>query len=151
MQLSLHTDFGLRVLILLGASGQQMTIDEIARRYAISRNHLAKVVQALQAQGLIETQRGRGGGLRLAHDPAQISIGQVVRQLERTDSFVSCMGSGADCSIEGACRLKPALAGALEAFMAHLDQFTLADILAQRRQLHAGPLHHQACWWSGHR
>ena len=134
MQLSVHTDFGLRVLMLLGASGEQMTIDEIARRYAISRNHLAKVVQALQAEGLVDTQRGRGGGLKLARDPGEITIGQVVRRLERTDSFVSCMGTGADCSIIGACRLKPALAGALEAFMAHLDQYTLADMLAQRRQ-----------------
>ncbi len=134
MQLSLHTDYGLRVLMLLGASGRQMTIDDIAVRYAISRNHLAKVVQALQAEGLVETLRGRGGGLRLARKPEDIGIGEVVRRLERTDSFVSCMGTGADCSIVGACRLKPVLAGALEAFMAHLDQFTLADMLAERHQ-----------------
>lgn len=134
MQLSLHTDYGLRVLMLLGASGQQMTIDDIALRYAISRNHLAKVVQALQAEGLVETLRGRGGGLRLAKDPADIGIGHVVRRLERFNSFVSCMGTGADCSIVGACRLKPVLAGALEAFQAHLDQFTLADMLAGRSQ-----------------
>ncbi|MXO71591.1 RrF2 family transcriptional regulator [Alteraurantiacibacter buctensis] len=133
MQLSLHTDYALRVMMLLGATGQQMTIDDIAARYAISRNHLAKVVQALQAEGLVETLRGRGGGLRLARDPADIGIGQVVRGLERVDSFVSCMGTGADCSIIGACRLKPVLAGALEAFLAHLDQFTLADMLADRR------------------
>lgn len=138
MQLSLHTDYGLRVLMLLGASGEQMTIDEIARRYGISRNHLAKVVQALQAEGLVETLRGRGGGLRLARDPQTIVIGEVVRRLERFDGFVSCMGpgmgSGADCAIIGACRLKPALAGALDAFLAHLDRFTLADMLADRRQ-----------------
>lgn len=134
MQLSLHTDFGLRILMLLGATGQQMTIDEIAARYAISRNHLAKVVQSLQAEGLVETLRGRGGGLRLAHSPDAIVIGDVVRRLERFDSFVSCMGTGADCSIIGACRLKPALAGALDAFLAHLDKFTLADMLADRRE-----------------
>jgi Rrf2 family transcriptional regulator, nitric oxide-sensitive transcriptional repressor len=134
MQLSLHTDYGLRVLMLLGASGEQMTIDEIALRYAISRNHLAKVVQALQAEGLVETLRGRGGGLRLARDPTEIVIGQVIRRLERFDSFVSCMGTGADCAIIGACRLKPALAGALDAFLAHLDRYTLADLLVDRRE-----------------
>lgn len=134
MQLSLHTDYGLRVLMLLGASGEQMTIDEIALRYAISRNHLAKVVQALQAEGLVETLRGRGGGLRLARDPTEIVIGKVIRRLERVDSFVSCMGTGADCSIIGACRLKPALAGALDAFLAYLDRYTLADMLVDRRE-----------------
>ncbi|MES2700608.1 MAG: Rrf2 family transcriptional regulator [Pseudomonadota bacterium] len=127
MQLSLHTDYALRVLMLLGGTGTQWTIDEIAAWYGISRNHLAKVVQALQAEDLVETQRGRGGGLRLARDPAQINIGQVVRKLERFDGFVSCMGTGGDCTISGNCQLKPALAGALEAFLAHLDGFTLAD------------------------
>jgi Rrf2 family transcriptional regulator, nitric oxide-sensitive transcriptional repressor len=134
MQMSLHTDYALRVLMLLGASRAQMTIDEIARRYAISRNHLAKVVQALQAEGLVDTQRGRGGGLRLAQEPEAINIGMVVRRLERFEGFVTCMGtSGAECSIDGACRLKPALAGALEAFLLHLDRYTLADLLAGQR------------------
>jgi Rrf2 family nitric oxide-sensitive transcriptional repressor len=131
MQLSLHTDYALRVLMLLGGSGTQWTIDDIAAWYGVSRNHLAKVVQALQAEGLVETLRGRGGGLRLARDPVQINIGHVVRKLERFDGFVSCMGSGADCTISGNCQLKPALAGALEAFLGHLDGFTLADHVKQ--------------------
>ena len=79
MQLSLHTDYALRVLMLLGGTGTQWTIDEIAAWYGISRNHLAKVAQTLQAEGLVETQRGRGGGLRLARPPEEIVIGQVVQ------------------------------------------------------------------------
>lgn len=135
MQMSLHTDYALRVLLALGATREQMTIDEIAARYAISRNHLAKVVQALQGEGLVDTLRGRGGGMRLAQDPAAINIGAVVRRLERFEGFVTCMGgTGAECTIDGACRLKPALAGALEAFLAHLDRYTLADLLAGQRQ-----------------
>lgn len=131
MQLSLHTDYALRVLMLLGGTGTQWTIDDIAAWYGISRNHLAKVAQTLQAEGLVETQRGRGGGLRLARPPEEIVIGQVVRRLERFDGFVSCMGTGSDCTISGNCQLKPALAGALEAFLAHLDGFTLADHLGR--------------------
>lgn len=134
MQLSLHTDYALRVLLLLGATGTQSTIDDIASRYAISRNHLAKVVQALQAEGMVQTTRGRGGGLHLARTPEQINVGDLVRRLERFEGFVSCMGGRPDCSIDGLCRLKPALAGALEAFLAHLDRFTLADLLSNRQQ-----------------
>ncbi|MCL6252095.1 Rrf2 family transcriptional regulator [Altererythrobacter sp. KTW20L] len=141
MQLSLHTDYALRVLMMLGATRSQATIDEIALRYGISRNHLAKVVQALQAEGLVETLRGRGGGLRLARPPKEINVGSVVRRLERFDGFVTCMGGSraeaeGGCAIDGACRLKPALAGALDAFLSHLDQFTLADFVkGQRRSL----------------
>ncbi|MFN4019323.1 MAG: RrF2 family transcriptional regulator [Erythrobacter sp.] len=137
MQLSLHTDYALRILMLLGGARTRWTIDEIAVWYGISRNHLAKVVQALQSEGLVETLRGRGGGLRLARDPADINIGHTVRHLERFDGFVSCMGTGANCTISGACQLKPALLGALEAFLAHLDRFTLADLIASNAQLWA--------------
>lgn len=134
MHLSMHTDYALRVLLMLGATGTRATIDDIAERYGVSRNHIAKVVQALQSANLVATTRGRGGGLRLSCEPKDIVIGKVVRRLERLDSFVSCMGGGPECAIDGACRLKPALAGALEAFLAHLDRFTLADLLADQRQ-----------------
>lgn len=135
MQLSLKTDYALRIMLMLGATGARATIDQIADRYRISRNHLAKVVQALQNEGLIETTRGRGGGLRLAREPGEINLGDVVRRLERFEGFVSCMGGlEAECSIDGACRLKPALAGALDAFLAHLDGFTLEDLLRGQRK-----------------
>ena len=87
MQLSLKTDYALRIMLMLGATERQATIDEIADRYRISRNHLAKVVQAIQAEGLIETTRGRAGGLRLARDPRDINLGAVVRRLEQFDGF----------------------------------------------------------------
>lgn len=69
MHLSLQTDYGLRVLMLLASTDRQMSVDEIARSYGISRNHLAKVAQRLQSSGYVETSRGRGGGLRLAFLP----------------------------------------------------------------------------------
>ena len=129
MQISLHSDYALRILMALAADGGQLSVDEIARRYAISRNHLAKVAQGLQANGLVETFRGRGGGMRLAKSPQDIVVGDVVRQFERLDSFVGCFPSGPGCVVMGACGLKPALSGALDAFLAHLDGYTLSDLL----------------------
>lgn len=137
MQLSLHTDYALRILMALAAGGEQLSVDWIARHYGISRNHLAKVAQALHAGGYVATARGRGGGLRLARDPAAINVGAVVRDFESLDSFISCMPGGAGCAINGACGLKPALGGAISAFLAHLDQFSLADITRQPARLMA--------------
>lgn len=133
MQLSLHTDYALRVLMALAATDRQMTIDEVAGNYRISRNHLAKVAQGLQSQGLIETTRGRSGGMRLARDPGDINVGAVVRKFERFEGFVACMGGAQDCAIDGACGLKSPLAGALQAFLTHLDQFTLADLVDDQK------------------
>jgi len=137
MQLNLHTDYALRVLMALAASGEQLSVDWIAGHYGISRNHLAKVVQGLQAEGYVLTFRGRGGGIRLARPAGEINVGEVVRRFESLDSFVGCMGDGGGCAIDGTCGLKGALAGALRAFLEHLDDFTLADIVGRKDRMMA--------------
>lgn len=135
MQLNLRTDYALRMLMALAAKDEVVSIDWLADHYDISRNHLAKVAQELVAAGYVESLRGRGGGLRLARPPAEINVGKVVRRLENLTGFVACMGGREDCVIDGACGLKPALAGALEAFLTHLDQFDLAQITASQSRL----------------
>lgn len=134
MQLNLRTDYALRMLMTLAAKDEVLSIDWMADRHAISRNHLAKVAQDLASAGFVETQRGRGGGVRLARPPSEINVGAVVRCLENITGFVACMGGKENCVIDGACGLKPALSGALEAFMAHLDQFDLSQITGQRNR-----------------
>lgn len=132
MQLSLHSDYALRTLMALATAGRQLSVDEIARRYAISRNHLAKVSQRLQAEGYIETFRGRGGGMRLARPAEEIVVGDVVRKFENFGGFVGCFAAETGCAVNGLCGLKPALNGALEAFLAHLDGFQLSDLVPDR-------------------
>lgn len=112
----------------LAAKDEVVSIDWIADHYDISRNHLAKVAQELATAGFVVSQRGRGGGLRLARPPSQINVGEVVRALENTRGFVACMGGKEICVIDGVCGLKPVLSGALDAFLIHLDQFNLAQI-----------------------
>ncbi len=129
MQLSLHSDYALRTLMALSSADALLSVDEIARRHGVSRNHLAKVAQRLQAEGFISTFRGRSGGMRLARPADEIVIGDVVRRFERLESFVACFPEGQGCAITGVCGLQPALAGALEAFLAHLDTFRLTDLL----------------------
>lgn len=133
MQLSLHSDYALRVLMALAAADRQLSVDEIARRYGVSRNHLAKVGQRLQAEGLVRTFRGRSGGMRLARPAEDIVVGDVVRRFENLDGFVGCFPSGSGgCAANGFCALKPALSGALDAFLAHLDGYRLSDLVPDR-------------------
>lgn len=129
MQLSLHTDYALRVLMTLAATDRHLSVDDIAQRFRISRNHLAKVVQRLQAEGLIETFRGRGGGMRLARPADTITVGEVVRRFENLDAFVSCFAAGAGCAINGMCGLKPLLSEAIEDFLTRLDQRRISELI----------------------
>ena len=72
MRLTVYTDYTLRVMIYLTLKyqgGEVATIDEMARAYDISRNHLMKIVNELSQSGFIETTRGRAGGARLARAP----------------------------------------------------------------------------------
>ncbi len=135
MRLTVHTDYGLRVLIFLAAkNGEPATIPEIAEAYGISRGHLMKVVNALARLGYVETTRGRNGGITLARAPASIRVGEVVRQTEENLALVECFSKskGAGCRIDGTCRLKGVLAEALGAFLATLDGYTLEDIVKGR-------------------
>lgn len=138
MRLSLHSDYALRILMALAASGRQMSVDEIAGQYGISRNHLAKVAQRLQALGHVSAQRGRGGGLTLARDPRDIVAGRVVREFENLEGLVECMDAATStCPVRGGCGLQGALGGALGAFLTHLDGYTLADLLSQPTRFRA--------------
>ena len=140
MRLSSYTDYALRMLMYLAVRQDGLpTIGEIAQVYGISKNHLMKVAQHMGAGGFIETVRGRNGGLRLGRLPEQIRIGDVIRFTEQDMSIVECMGAlpgdTAACRLSPACTLRSALFEAKQAFLAVLDDYTLADIVRHRRSL----------------
>lgn len=138
VRLTLYTDYSLRVLLYLGAKERQelSTIQEIADAYTISKNHLMKVTHQLGQLGLVETIRGRGGGIRLAQSPDAINIGAVVRQTEEDFHLVECFDVENNlCRLSSQCRLKGVLYEALQAYLAVLDRYTLADCLHNEQDL----------------
>jgi Rrf2 family nitric oxide-sensitive transcriptional repressor len=108
MRLTRFSDIGLRVLIYLERAGertQPVTVAEIGRQFDIPLNHLVKVVGQLAKLGWVQATRGRNGGLRLAADPATLTIGQVLRKLEgEDDELVDCEGT--DCALKLDCQLR---------------------------------------------
>lgn len=137
MQLTLYTDYSLRVLMYLGLKPQCLSsITEIAQHYNISRNHLVKVVHRLAREGLIHSQRGRRGGITLARPPQAINVGDVVRRMEGAMPLVECFrGTTNRCPITAACRLSGILAEARDSFLRTLDRYTLANLLASHSHL----------------
>lgn len=130
MRLTTMADYALRLLMYVAQRPERLcTIAEVAQAHAISEAHLMKVTNLLGRSGWIETVRGKGGGMRLARAPHDVNIGAVVRTVEPDFDLVECFATGGNCMLTGRCRLAGALGGALQAFMAHLDGFTLADLL----------------------
>jgi Rrf2 family nitric oxide-sensitive transcriptional repressor len=131
MRLTLYTDYALRVLMLLALEPDELhTIEEVAQRYDISRNHLMKIVQTLAQAGFVESLRGRGGGLRLGRPAADISLGSVVRATEDGFALVECFDKERNtCVIAPACGLRGPLDEALGAFLAVLDGYSIADLV----------------------
>ena len=132
MRLSQKTDYALRMMMHLAVmDGELVTIGDVAETFRISKNHLMKVAQALAHAGLVETVRGRSGGLRLARPADRIQVGAIVRRLEQQIALVDCFpGGNGTCRITPACQLKPALFRAREAFFAVLDEYTIHDLVS---------------------
>ena len=106
------------------------------RVHGLARPHIVKIVHELGLAGYVATQRGRGGGFRLARPAGEIIIGDVVRLTEGPLDLVECFNPEKNtCPLIGVCKLSRALQEAARAFMAVLDDLTLADIAANRDDL----------------
>ena len=130
MRLTTLTDYALRLLMYLAQRPERLcTIAEVASSYGVSEAHMMKVTHQLGLAGWIETVRGKGGGMRLAHAPQDISLGAVVRSIEPDFFMVECFSAGNACVLTDNCKLTGIIEGALRSFLDHLNRSSLADIL----------------------
>jgi len=137
MQLTFYSDYSLRILMYLALRRpERVRVSEIAKRFDISLNHLLKVVPNLAQAGFITSHRGKRGGIELARSPEEINIGELVRYTEGPLRLVECFDPAKNrCVISLACGLAPILQEACDSFLATLDRYTLADLIAKRARL----------------
>jgi Rrf2 family nitric oxide-sensitive transcriptional repressor len=138
MRLTVYSDYALRLMMYLGLNGERLsTISEIADAYQISRAHLMKITHELGQKGLVDTVRGRQGGMRLGRAADAITVGEIVRACEPDFDLVPCFERSdvMVCAIQPACVLRRALAAAAKAFLDTLDGYTLADLVQPKMPL----------------
>lgn len=133
MQVSAYTDYSLRVLMQAALrSPERVTVDEVARAFGISRNHLIKIVHDLGRGGYLKTYRGAGGGFTLALPPHEIGVGAIVRRAEAWSEAIECeVRREGPCRIAAVCRLRGMFHEASSAFFAVLDEYSIADLVAK--------------------
>ena len=137
MELSRFTDYSLRVLIYAAARmPSKITLAELTQAHRISHHHLVKIVHHLGKLGYLENKRGRNGGIHLGRNPAQVSVGDVVRRTETHMNLVECFSPrNNSCRLFPSCRLMGALIEASDAFLGVLDSYTLADLISNKKSI----------------
>ncbi|MCA0922578.1 Rrf2 family transcriptional regulator [Pseudooceanicola nanhaiensis] len=137
MKLTSYSNYALRSLQLAALKAPQLVrVDDVVKVHGVARPHIVKIVHELGKAGFLETVRGRGGGFRLGRPAAEIVVGDVIRLTEGPIELVECFNAETNtCPLLGICRLSAAMQKATAAFMAVLDDLTLADISANRGQL----------------
>lgn len=131
MRLTDYTDYALRLLMHLGVHPDKIiTVREISAIHGISHNHLTKIAHQLGVLGVLNTLRGRAGGIQLARPAEQIMLGSVIRMTEPDFQMVDCFSAAdSSCMLAGRCKLKGLLAEATAAFLQRLDQVPLSALL----------------------
>ena len=130
MRLTSLTDYSMRLMMYLDQHPERLcTIAEVASYHGISEAHLMKITHLLAKGEWIITQRGKNGGMKLAKPSTHINLGKLIRYMESDLAVVECLGTQTQCVLSGQCRLTGILNQALQHFLQHLDQYTLADLL----------------------
>lgn len=147
MRLTAFSDVSLRVLMLLsGLDGEQISTQKIAEGVGTPYNHVAKSVAFLANMGLVESTRGRVGGVRLSEAGARATVGQVLRASEGDIPMVECEGGANECPMRHSCSLKKILANAREEFFKMLDPVVISELPNEKQmgpvflELGLGPL-----------
>ncbi|MFD1198653.1 iron-responsive transcriptional regulator RirA [Brucella gallinifaecis] len=134
MRLTRQTNYAIRMLMYCAANdGKLSRVPEIARAYGVSELFLFKILQPLVEHQLVETVRGRNGGVRLGRAAKDISLFDVVRVTEENFSMAECFENDAtECPLVDSCGLNSALREALNAFFGVLMKYSIADLVKSR-------------------
>lgn len=129
MQLTKQTDFAFRILLYLAAqpADKLSNIQKICDYYQISQSHLSKIVMKLARLGYVVAYRGKGGGIAMAVDPAEINVADIVENFEPTLRLVNCKDPL--CLIDPTCRLKHILHQSMTDFLDGLRRYQLSDLM----------------------
>ncbi len=132
MRINFQTEYAFRILIFLQIKpDENISTRQIAEAFNISVTHLNKVSQHLVRLGLLESTRGRNGGIMLAQGVLDKKVGDVMRAIEPSEDIAQCRGKIglAPCAISPVCKLQGVLAEGKEAFWGSLNQYTLGELV----------------------
>lgn len=133
---SKRTDYALMALgqLLESAPGCLTSAKEIADSHQIPAELLAKVLQSLAKANIVAGVSGATGGYRLAKEPSQVSLADVVIAIEGEQGICGCMKTGSpDCNHEETCTIREPLQQVNRDVLDLLNQYKLTELTEFRR------------------
>jgi Rrf2 family protein len=103
----------------------------VARAVGAPPNYLGKLFQMLAREGLLQSQKGLGGGFRLARDPAEVSLLDVVEPIEQVSRWSGCILGRPECSDAAPCVLHERYKQVRNDYLRLLRDTSLADLLVK--------------------
>lgn len=136
MQITRQTEYAVKTLAELGRVpyGQLLSSKVIAQRHNIPEDFLHKTIQVLSRAGLVTTQRGVQGGVRLARSLEKITLADVIEAMEGPIALNVCLSQGFQCDNMDTCQVRRVLASAQAAMLRELRKKTLADMVAAEEE-----------------
>lgn len=132
MRLSKQSNYAVRALMFCAANaGGLSRIRDIGTAFGVSEMFLFKILVPVGRSGLLDTVRGRNGGVRLGAPANQIRIMDVLRVTEEDFDLTECgKEQCAHCPLGARCAYEGVLADAMRAFASVLEAYTIADLVA---------------------
>ncbi len=119
-----------RALIVLAelTDGEYRGASSIATQNDAPANYLGKLLQQLAKRGLVRSQKGLGGGFRLARDPVEISLYDIVEAIEDVSRWSNCILGRPNCSDENPCPVHGQWGPVRDSFLKILKSTSVADL-----------------------
>ncbi|HEY5909046.1 MAG TPA: Rrf2 family transcriptional regulator [Verrucomicrobiae bacterium] len=141
MKLSLRGEYALRALLVLGLKYGEgvVRIQAISDHQNIPKRFLEQILNDLKSAGVVQSKRGIAGGYKLAKDPTQITLAEVVRHVEGALAPVSCVSENfyerCSCPDESRCAIRSVMKEIRDAIVAIAGRVTVAELCDRWRKL----------------
>ncbi len=129
VKITKKTDYGLTLLAALAAEpNKTLSLRSIANQYKLPYKFIGQVAANLLDAGIISSKEGALGGYKLAKDPSEISLQQVITVLDGPIVKIDCL-SGKSCPRESDCQHHQIMCSIATTISASLAQKTIADLI----------------------
>lgn len=145
MKLSVHGEYALRALLVLGLhyGPSVVSIQTISQEQNIPKRFLEQILNDLKGSGAVESKRGMAGGYRLARPPQEITLAAVIRHIEGALAPISCVSERfyekCSCPDEARCAIRNVMKEVREKIVEVIEKVTIAELCERAKKLSTQP------------